>query len=131
MKDAATPDLSASMSSNEIPRKPLSAAVSRCQPPPLVRNAAQCEPRPTDASAIGRDRSCGRHKRELIGCAVADLKVMRGTRLQVCGHFDRDDQIASIKHVVTLGRAARKTMEICETESVVRPFFPVRSRSRP
>jgi hypothetical protein len=44
---------------------------------------------------------------------------MRGTCFHVCGHLDSDDQIAAIKHIVTLGRAAGQTMEICERN---RPF---------
>jgi hypothetical protein len=42
---------------------------------------------------------------------------MRGPRFFVCGHFDSDDQIASIKDVIALGRAAGQSMEIWEWNS--------------
>jgi hypothetical protein len=39
---------------------------------------------------------------------------VRGPRLHVCGHFDRDDQITPIQDIVTLGCVAGQAMEIRE-----------------
>ena len=49
---------------------------------------------------------------------------MRGARLHVCGHFDRDDQIAPIKDIVMLGRVAGQAKEICERNLSFARFSP-------
>ena len=128
MNDVAIADLSPSMSSNEIPR---SAGFGCREPPRLVGDAAHREPRRANASAICRDRGRGRNQRELIGCAVADLKIMRGARLHACGHFDRDDQIAPIKDIVTLGRVAGQAMEIGERNPSFARLSPHDHDARP
>jgi len=41
---------------------------------------------------------------------------MRGAPLHPCGHFDCDDQVAPIEHVVTLRCIAGQAMEISERD---------------
>ena len=87
-------------------------------------DATHRKPRGADASAVCGDRRCDRNERELIGSAVSDFKIMRGARIHACGHFDGDDQIASIKDIVTLGRPAWKAMEVCERNLSFACFSP-------
>ena len=67
------------------------------EPPGLVRDAAQGQARRTYAPPVDRDGGRGRHERELVRLAVADLEIMRGAPVGAGRHFDGDDQIASIE----------------------------------
>ena len=128
MNDVAIADLSPSMSSNEIPRRLL----SRCREPPrLVGHTAHSETHRANASAICRQRGGSRYQRELIGCAITNLKIVRGTRLQRSGALRSRRSDRPDPRRCHARRVAGQAMEIRERVLVVRPLAPARSRWRP
>ena len=85
----------------------------RCREPPRpVSNATHRQPGRANAFLVYGDRSRSRYERELIGLTVAKFQVVRSSALGSPWHLDRNNQIAALEHVVSLGRAARQAVEV-------------------
>ena len=87
--------------------------LGRAGPPRFGGNAAKRQPRIPDGALFDPQRRGGRHDREGVGGAFADLQIacMRREPARLARQPQRDDQIARLERAFPLGRVAGQTMK--------------------